>query len=95
MTFIDGIANVLQFGGCVVMGIGVAPERYRLLLQGATNQDYIVIGRKDSTDAKFIASNMSSEHLSPKSLTVLGLEMELYLIPSNEQPRQKIDEIDV
>lgn len=34
MTFIEDIANVIRFGGCVVMGIGVAPEKYRSLLQG-------------------------------------------------------------
>lgn len=88
MTVLDDITNILQLGGCVVMGIGVAPERYRLLLEGATNQDYMVIGKKDSGDAKFIASKMSGEQLSPKSVTVAGLEMEIYLISGNEQLRQ-------
>jgi len=88
MTILDDITNVLQLGGCVVMGIGVAPERYRLLLEGATNQDYMIIGKKDSADAKFIVLKMSGEQLSPKSITVAGLEIEIYLISGNEQFRQ-------
>ena len=84
MTSIDHIAKVIQLEGCVVMGIGVTPERYRLLLQGAANQDYIIIGPKDSADANFIASRMSSEYLKPKSLSILGLEMDVYLIRNNK-----------
>ena len=82
MTGYDHIAGIIQFGGCVVMGIGVTPERYRLLLQDATEQDYLVIGLKDSTDSKFIASRMSGESLSPKSIVILDLEMDAYLIRS-------------
>jgi len=29
------------------MGVGITPEQYRLLIEGATNQDYFVIGAKD------------------------------------------------
>lgn len=85
MTDIDNIADVIQFGGCVVMGIGVTPERYRLLLHDATNQDYIVIGPKDLADANFIASRMSGERLKPKSLSISGLEMDAYLIRSDKR----------
>jgi hypothetical protein len=85
MTSIDHIAKVIQLEGCVVMGIGVTPERYRLLLQGATNQDYIVLGPKDSADANFIASRMNGESLKPKSLSVLGLEMDIYLIRNDKR----------
>jgi hypothetical protein len=42
MTVIEDIANIIRFWGCVVMGIGVAPERYRLLLQDATSQERYV-----------------------------------------------------
>jgi hypothetical protein len=65
MTFIDHVKNVIQFGGCVVMGIRVAPEKYRRLLQGATTQDYLLIDPKDSGDLKFIASRMSGGHPRP------------------------------
>ena len=95
MTIIHDIANVLEIGGCVVMGIGVAPERYRLLLQGATNQDYMIVGRKDSADAKFIASMMSSERVSAKPLTILGQELDVYLIRSDEHAIQETDEAGV
>jgi hypothetical protein len=84
MPVIDHIANVVRFGGCVVMGIGVTPERYRLLVQDATSQDFIIIGAKDSKDANFIASRMSGELLEPKSLSVSGLEMNVYLIRSEK-----------
>jgi len=56
MTVIEDIENVIRIGGCVVMGVGVTPEKYRLLLVGATNQDYIVIGAKNLKDADYIAS---------------------------------------
>jgi len=62
------------------MGVGVTPEKYRSLLEGATSQDYLVIGAKDSKDADYIASKMSTEPLGHKSLSVLGLEMNVYLI---------------
>lgn len=84
MTIIEDIANVIRIGGCVVMGVGVTPERYRLLLQDATSQDYLVIGVKDSKDASLIASSMSSALLGPKSLSVLGLEMDVYLIKNEK-----------
>ena len=51
MTVIEDIANIIRIGGCVVMGVGLAPEAYRLFLEDVTNQDYIVIGAKDSKDA--------------------------------------------
>ena len=80
MTMMDDIANVVRFGGCVVMGMGVTPERYRVLLQDAASQDYMVIGPKGSQDAHCIASRMSGEAPEPTSLTVSGLEMTVYLI---------------
>jgi hypothetical protein len=82
MTVIEDIANVIRLGGCVVMGVGVAPEKYLSLLEGAAIQDYLVIGAKDSRDAGYIASKMSGEILEPKSLSVLGLEMEIFLVKS-------------
>lgn len=84
MTAMDHIANIIRIGGCVVMGIGVAPERYRSLLQDATSQDYMVIGSKDSKDARFIASRMGGKLLGPRSLSVSGLEMNVYLVRSEE-----------
>lgn len=80
MTVMDDIANLIRMGGCVVMGVGVTPERYRLLVEDGTNQDYLIIGAKDSQDANFIASKLSGKHLEPKSLSVLGLEMTVYLV---------------
>lgn len=79
---VEDIANVIRLGGCVVMGVGVTSEKYRLLLQDATSQDYLIIGAKDSKDAKFIASKMSGELLGPKSLSVQGVEMNIYLVRS-------------
>jgi hypothetical protein len=76
----EDIANVVRMGGCVVMGVGVTPENYRSLLEGATHQDFLVFGAKESKDADFIASKMSGEILAPKSLSVLGLEMSVYLV---------------
>jgi len=73
MTVIEDIANVIRFGGCEVMGVGVTPEKYLSLLEGVANQDYLVIGAKDSQDAGYIASKMSGEILEPKSLSILGL----------------------
>lgn len=84
MTFIEDIANVIRFGGCVVMGIGVAPEKYRSLLQGTTTQDYMVVGAKDSNDASFIASRISGDVPEPKAFTLLGLEMNAYFIRSEK-----------
>lgn len=84
MTVIEDIANVIRLGGCVVIGVGVAPEKYRSLLEGATNQDYLVIGAMDSKDVDYIASKMSGELLEPKSLSVLGLEMKVYFIRSEK-----------
>lgn len=84
MTSIDHIAGVIELGGCLVMGIGVAPERYRILLQDSSNQDYLVIGAKDSVDADFIASRIGGENLKPKSIVILELEMDVYLIRSDE-----------
>ena len=85
MTNIDHIANVIKVGGCVVMGIGVTPDKYRLLLQDAINQDYIVIGSKNSVDANFIASRVSDERLKPKSISVSGLEMDVYLVKGDKR----------
>ena len=82
MTVIDDIANIIRNGGCVVMGVGVTPEKYRSLIEGATNQDYLVIGAKDSKDADYIASKMSGELLEPKIISVSGLEMNVYFIKS-------------
>jgi hypothetical protein len=65
LKVIDDIANVVRFGGCVVMGIGVSPERYRSLLQDVTSQDYMVVGSRDSEDANFIASKLNGELLEP------------------------------
>ncbi len=84
MTVIDDIENIIQIGGCVVMGAGVTPEKYRSLLEGTTNQDYLIIGAKDSKDADYIASKMSSDLLEPKSISVLGLEMKIYFIKSEK-----------
>jgi hypothetical protein len=84
MTVGDEIANViLHVGGCIVMGIGVTPERYRLLLHEATNQDYVIIGPKDSQDARLIASRMGEEHPQITSLTISGVPMDLYLVKSD------------
>ena len=66
------------------MGVGIAPEKYRSLLEGATNQDYLVIGAKDSNDADYVASKMSDEILEPRSLSVLGLQMKVYFIRSEK-----------
>jgi hypothetical protein len=85
MNVIDHTANVIQSGGCVVMGIGVTPERYRFLLQDATNQDYVVFGPRNSADANLIASRMSGERLKPRSLSVLGVEIDAYLIGSDKR----------
>jgi hypothetical protein len=84
MAWIDHIARVIQSGGCVVMGVGVAPERYRALLQGISNQDYILIAPKDSTDANFIASRINGEPLQPNPLSILGLKMDVYQIKGEE-----------
>jgi hypothetical protein len=80
VTNIDQIADVVRFGDCVVMGVGVTPERYRLLLQDAADQDYVVIGPKDSTDAGFIATKMKGERIEPQSLSVAGQELDVYLV---------------
>jgi hypothetical protein len=48
--------------------------------EGATNQDYVVIGAKDSKDAEHVASKMSGEFLEPKSISVAGLEMKVCFI---------------
>lgn len=66
------------------MGVGVTAEQYRSLLEGATNQNCLVIGAKDSKDADYVASKMSDEILEPKSLSVLGLEMKVYFIQSEK-----------
>ena len=84
MSVMEDIADVVRLGGCVVMGVGAAPEKYRTWLKGATNQDYLVIGVKDSKDADYVASKMSDEILEPKSLSVLGLEMKVYFIKSEK-----------
>ncbi len=84
MTVAEDIANVIRIGGCIVMGIGVAPEQYRRLLQDATSQDYIVIGAKGSKDVNFIASSMSGKLVGPQSLRILGLEMDVYLVKSEK-----------
>ncbi len=84
MTSIDQITDVIELGGCVVIGIGVSPDRYRLLLKDASIQDYLVIGAKDSADAGFIASSMSGEELKPRKITLLEYEMEAYLIRIDE-----------
>ena len=84
MTVMEDIASVIRLGGRVVMGIGVAPERYRQLLQNAINQDYLVIGAKDSPDVSFIASKIGGEFLEPQSLSVLGLEMNVYFVKSEK-----------
>ena len=85
MNGIDDIANIIQSGGCVVMGIGVTPERYRSLLLDATNQDYIVIGPKDSADANFIALRMCGDRIKPKSLSISDLDVDVYLIRGDRQ----------
>jgi len=82
MNVIEDIENIVRIGGCVVMGVGVTPEKYRSLVEDATNQDYLVIGAQDSKDADFIASKMSGELLEPKSISILGLEMKVYFIKS-------------
>jgi hypothetical protein len=66
------------------MGVGITPEQYRLLIEGATNQDYRVIGAKDSKDADYVALKMSNELLEPRLISVLGLEMEVYFIKSEK-----------
>ena len=85
MNAVDDIANIIQSGGCVVMGIGVTPLRYRSLLLDATNQDYIVIGPKDSADANFIASRMCGDRVKPKSLSILDLDVDVYLVRGDKQ----------
>ena len=80
LPFMDHIAKVVQSGGCVVTGMGVTPERYRLLLQNATDQDYQVWGPKNSRDAHLIAQKMSGEDLKPHSITVFNMEIDMYLI---------------
>jgi len=67
-----------------VMGVGVTPEKYRLLLEDAMNQDYIVIGAKDSKDADYITSKMGGEVLDPKTISVSGLEMKVDFIKSEK-----------
>ena len=84
MNVMEDIANVIRIGGCVVMGVGVAPEKYGLLLTGATSQDYLLFGAKDSKDADYIASRMSGELPEPRSVSVLGMEMNLYFIKSEQ-----------
>jgi hypothetical protein len=81
---IDDIAEIIRTGGCVVMGVGVTPEKYRLMLEDAISQNYLVIGAKTSKDASFIASKMSGEILKPKPLTILGLGMSVYLIQNEK-----------
>ncbi|MCK5054680.1 MAG: hypothetical protein KAR65_10390 [Anaerolineales bacterium] len=85
MISIDHLASVVQSGGCLVLGIDVTPERYRSLFQDATNQDYLVIGHKDSSDANFIASRMCGDHVESKSLSILDLEVDAYLIRSDKR----------
>lgn len=85
MNGVDDIANIIQSGGCVVMGVGVTPERYRLLLQDAANQDYIVIGLKDSDDADYIASRICGKGIEPKSLSISDLDVDVYLIRGDKQ----------
>ncbi len=85
MSSADHIANVIQSWGCVVLGIGVTPERYGSLFQDATKQDYLVIGPKDSSDANFIASRMFGDRVKPKSLSILDLEMDAYLIRGDKR----------
>ena len=84
MTVIEAIASVVRSGGCVVMGIGVAPEQYRALLAGATSQDYMVIAAKETNDANLIAERIGGELVAPRPLTALGLEMHVCLIKKRE-----------
>jgi hypothetical protein len=84
VNVMEEVANVVRIGGCVVMGVGVAPEKYRLLLEGTTSQDYLLFAAKDSKDGDYIASKMSGELLGPKSISVFGMEMNLYFIKSDK-----------
>ena len=83
-TRIEPIADVIELGGCVVLGIGATPDRYRFLLQDGTNQDYLVIGARDSVDADFIAMRMGGRRLKPKPIAIHDLEMDAYLIRNDE-----------
>jgi hypothetical protein len=73
-----------DLGGCVVMGVGVTPEKYLSFIEGTANQDFLVIGAKGSRDACYFASKMSGEILEPKSLSISGLEMEVFLVKSEK-----------
>ena len=85
MDNVEHIAEIIRSGGCVVLGMGVTPERYRSLLQGETNQDYLVIGPKESSDASLIASKMSTDPVISRSLPILDLEVDAYLIRSEKR----------
>lgn len=66
------------------MGVGVAPEKFRSLLEGITNQDCLIIGEKDSKDADYVAAKMRGELLEPKTISVLELEMKVFFIKNEK-----------
>ena len=80
MNTISHIEGIIRLGGCVVLGIGVTPEKYRMMLQIGSEQDYIIIGPKDSDDANLIAARMNDEKIAPRAISVLGLEMDAYVV---------------
>jgi hypothetical protein len=63
------------------MWVGVTPERYRLLLEDAVHQEYVVLGSKNSADAEFIAMKIGDESIQPKSLSISGLDVFRVVFP--------------
>ena len=81
MTVADHVTNVIiRLSDCVVMGIGVTPEKYRLLHHGATEQDYVIFVRKALEDTCLVGSRMGGEHLQATALTISGVSIGLYLV---------------
>lgn len=79
-TGIDHILGVVRLGYCVVMGIGVTQERLHSLAPDSSNQDFLVVGRQNSAEAKFIATRALGEAPESKSITIDDVEMDAYLI---------------
>ncbi len=83
-TGIDHILGIVRLGYCVVMGMGVTPERFHSLAPDSSNQDYVVGGRQNSAEAKFIDTRVLGEPPESKSITIDDIKMDAYIIRFKE-----------
>lgn len=77
---IDHILGVVRLGYCVVMGLEVAPKRFHSLAADSSKQDYLIVGRQNSAEAKFIATKAFGELPELKSIAIDDVEMDAYFI---------------